>query len=114
MAAKPKRATAPPPPSAPAYPKVIETYREPWLRDIEQPAPSAFNGDIRIRRYRVTIDLIDEPIEVLRDRLRKLWREEERNHHRVDPMRRMATRLGMDPNELRYEDQGIDHPERKP
>lgn len=105
-----------PPPPAPAYPKVkvIETYREPtWdLRNIEQAEPSAFNGEVRIRRYRVTTELIEEPIEVLRDRLRKLWRENEPNHHHWASMRKMAERLGMDPNELRYEEHGVDRPRK--
>ena len=82
----------PPPSPSPAYPKVIETYREPWLRDVVQDEPSAFNGDVRIQRYRVTVELIEEPIDVLRDRLRKLWREDERNHHQWGPMRAAAGR----------------------
>lgn len=96
----------------PADPRIIETYRAMGayeLGQLEQREPSAWNGEIRIRRYRITVELIDEPIEVLRERLRRLWRTEERNHHRVDPMRAMAKRLGMDPEELEHEDQGIDH-----
>jgi hypothetical protein len=103
-----------PPALAPACPKVIETYREPWLRDVAQTEPSAYNGMVRIRRYRVTVELIEEPVEVLRDRLRKLWREDEKNHHHWAPMRTVAKELGMDPDELKHEEHGIDHPRRKP
>ena len=112
MTAKRAKRSKPEPPPAPAYPKVIETYREPWLSDAVQSEPSAFNGEVRIRRYRVTVELIEEPIEVLRDRLRKLWREDERNHRHWRPMRDVAQRLGMDPNELRYDEHGIDRPRK--
>lgn len=103
---------APPADPGPVFPVTIETYRDPMhdLRDIRQTEPSAWNGDIRIRRYRITVELIDEPVEVLRDRLRALWRQTEPNHHRWGPMRAEAKRLGMDPAELKYEDQGADHP----
>lgn len=117
MTTKPKsgsmtrRRTKPSP--APAYPKVIETYREPRQHDLEQTEPSAFNGEVRIRRYRVTVELIEEPIDVLRDRLRQLWRTEEPMHHRWEPMREMAATLGMNPNELDIAVQGIDYPRRK-
>jgi len=95
----------------PAYPKVVETYREPsWeLRHLESRAPTVFNGVVAIRRYRVTAELIEEPVEVLRDRLRKLWRQSEPNMHSRGPMRQVAEQLGMDPEELRHDDQGIDH-----
>jgi hypothetical protein len=111
-----RRRTKPAPPApAPTYPKVIETYREPWLRGVVRTEPSAFDGDVRIRRYRITVELIEEPIGGLRDRLRKLWREDEPNHHHWAPMRKMAKEIGMDPNELNYDEHGIDHkPERKP
>lgn len=109
-----RRRTKPTPPPSP-YPKVIETYRDPsWdLRNVEQTEPSAWNDDVRIRRYRVTVELVDEPIEVLRDRLRRLWREDEPNHHHWGPMRKMAEQLGMDPSELKYEEHGVDCPRRK-
>jgi hypothetical protein len=98
-------------PALPAYPKVIETYREPrWELDrLASSEPSAFNGIVQIRRYRVTAELIDEPIEVLRDRLRILWRESEPNTHHRGPMRTVAVQLGMDPAELLFDDQGIDY-----
>lgn len=97
--------------AAPAYPKVVETYREPsWeLRHLESREPAVFNGVVAIRRYRVTAELIDEPIEVLRERLMKLWRQSERNHHSRGPMRAVAEQLGMDPDELLTDDQGNDN-----
>jgi hypothetical protein len=98
-------------PSKPNYPKVIETYQEPrWELDrLAMRGPSAFNGGVQIRRYRVTVELIDEPIEVLRERLRKLWRESENNTHHRHPMREVAKQLGMEAEELKFDEQGIDH-----
>jgi hypothetical protein len=95
----------------PAYPRVVETYQDPsWtLGRLVASEPTAFNGDVRIRRYRVTIERIEEPVEVLRDRLRALWRTSERNSHHWAPMRRVARELGMDPEELSILEQGVDH-----
>jgi hypothetical protein len=78
-----------------SYPTVIETYREPRLGDIRHPAPSCFNGDVRIRRYRVIVEVVEEPVEVLRERLITLWRSTERNPHRWEPMQRAALSLGL-------------------
>ena len=99
----------------PPYPKVIETYSVPY--NLEQScsnhnAPSAFNGYVLVERYRITVEKVEEPIEVVRDRLRKLWRESERNFHHWTPMRATAERLGMDPNELKLEEQGADSKRR--
>ena len=101
-----KKPKAPP---LPAFPKVFETFRVPSYETDIQRAPSAFNGIVRVRRYRVTIEQIDEPAEVLHDRLRALWRESDRNPHYWHPMRVVAAEIGMLPEELRVEDQGADY-----
>ena len=90
------------------FPLVVESFRDPtyYVHQCRSDAPSAFNGTVEIRRYRVTAELIDEPIEVLRDRLRMLWLTSERNHHRWPTMRAVAAELGMDPSELRADEQG--------
>lgn len=65
------------------------------IRMLTNDAPYCFNGNLSVRKYRVTIEPIDEPIEVLRDRLQKLW-DECTNHHQWDVMRAEAEKLGME------------------
>ena len=80
------------------YPLVVEVYGEPYIPHVFerlQPPTDATNGNIRIERYRVIVEKIEEPVEVLRDRLKKLWRTDERNSHHWDAFQIEATRLGM-------------------
>jgi hypothetical protein len=92
MARKKKEAPLEPKPT-----KVeIETFREPdshWLGQLRQDKPSCLNGDVRIRRYRIVAELIDEPVEVVAARLQELWDECD-NHHHWDPLRAAARRIG--------------------
>jgi hypothetical protein len=94
-----KRVAKPGKPTAPEVPKVYEMFTNPSYelgRDVVTFAnPDCFNGIVRIRQYRVTVELIDEPKEVLADRLRKLWRQSDNYHHR-DPLRRAASELGIE------------------
>jgi len=79
------------------WPKVYETY-SPEVRLDQlyiQPQPSAFNGAVRFRRYRVTVELIEETQVQLHARLQKLW-EECDNHHMVPPLRAEAKKLGIE------------------
>jgi hypothetical protein len=55
--------------------------------------PSAFNGIVRIRKKRITVEEVDEPIEVLCERLQKLW-ENTDNHHLYQPILTEAEKLG--------------------
>lgn len=92
------------------YPIVFETYQKVDFYDtsrLTMSEPYTGNGMVRIRRYRITVELIDEPIEVLRDRLLRLWRESERNLHIWRPMDEVAEELGM--GKLPVDQQGIDH-----
>lgn len=76
----------------------IETFRDPrgyWLRLLEQKEPSSFNGDVQVRKYRVTVELIDEPDEVIRERIQKLWDECE-NHHHWQPLKNEAKKYGLE------------------
>lgn len=80
------------------YPLVVDVYGEPYMPYVfsrVQPPMEATNGIIQIERYRVRVDRIEEPVEVLRDRLKKLWRTDERNSHHWDAFLREAVRLGM-------------------
>lgn len=95
----------------PEYPRSIETYQDPrWSVERVQLEPSCFNGIVRIDRYRITIEKIEEPFEVLRDRLIKLWRDTEYNSHYWDPMRKCADQIGMSREELKLSEQGMNHP----
>jgi hypothetical protein len=57
----------------------FETYRNImgnyYVSQLADKEPSAFNGIVRFRKYKVTIELIEEPQEVLAERLQKLWDE---------------------------------------
>lgn len=72
------------------------TVKEPWC----------FNGRIGIRKYRITVEEIDEPKLVLIKRLRKLWGECDNSHH-WQPLKSEAAKLGI---ELDFKDL----PKRKP
>lgn len=56
--------------------------------------PACVNGDVRVRQYRITCELIDEPTEVIHARLVDLW-EHSNSHHQADPLRREAARYGL-------------------
>lgn len=86
--------------------KYLGRYVQDWLGN----GARVGNGDVVMRKYRVTIELIEETDDVLRERLRKLWRESEPNSHSWGPMQQAAAELDMGRDELRYDDQGIDHP----
>ena len=84
-----KSATKPP-----AYPKVIETFNGSTFGIVRQEEPRVFNGSVTIRKYRITVELVDEPIEVLQARLIDLA-EKCDNFHHWTPLKREADRLGM-------------------
>ncbi len=57
-------------------PVEIETYQSPSSVAKElslSDMPSVSNGILRFRKYRVKIELIEEPVEILHDRLLYLW-----------------------------------------
>lgn len=119
MAAKKKIALKSP---EPEYPQVSEMYWIPF--DFRHGPvvghPSCANGDVRIEKYRITIEKVEEPKEVYQERLVRLWRENERNWYHSDPMRYAAMKyLGITREEasalLNHDIQGIDYkkPERR-
>jgi hypothetical protein len=82
--------------SVPEFPKVVETFRKLGYfetRDWEQKEPSVWNGEVKIRRYRITIEEIPESVEVLADRLQTLWDLSDKYHH-SEPLLNAAKRLG--------------------
>ena len=56
--------------------------------------PYCWNGVAYIRKYRVTVELVEEPVEVLRERVQKLWDECD-NFHNWDTIQKHANELGM-------------------
>jgi hypothetical protein len=55
--------------------------------------PSCQNGNVRIVKYKVTIELIEEPFEVIAERLQKLWDECDNWHH-VSSLTSYAKKIG--------------------
>ena len=82
-------------------PKVTEVWGDPSWRVSNGGinGPSCVNS-ITTRRYRVTVELIDEPIEVLRERLTTLWLTSERNSHSWEGFKTAAAELGMPPFDM--------------
>lgn len=76
----------------------IRTFRDVTERDMDlyfgQICPSVFNGDVRVEKFRITVEKIKEDEEVYRNRLQKLW-EHSSNHHNHGPLMREAARLGV-------------------
>lgn len=76
------------------FPKVTETFRK--IGDYELSGysfnsnkPSCFNGAVAVKKYRITIEVIEEPIEVYQERLEKLWVESDNYHHHT-PLKNAA------------------------
>ncbi len=54
----------------------FETFKEIGsyeIHNLEWDKPDCFNSIVRVRKYKVTIEQIDEPIEVIHERLENLW-----------------------------------------
>jgi hypothetical protein len=81
---------------APEYPKTIETYYPvgSWeIRNWTSAEPSAMNGWVRFKKYKITIEEIEEPLEVLQERLEKIWVEND-NSHNWGPLQAAAASIG--------------------
>ncbi len=88
MPKKPKVAAAPKKPAI----QVREFFGQPHVSGLT--TPSAVNC-VTIHRFKVTIEPIDEPKEVLIERLRKLWRETPHNGHLTSGFDHHAEVLGI-------------------
>lgn len=53
---------------------ILETFGNPeeQIKRLVVEAPTAFNGIVRVERYRVTVERIEEPADVLKARLNEL------------------------------------------
>lgn len=75
----------------------FETFREIsdyTIDNLTFENPSCFNGDVRVIKYKVTIEKIEESIEVIQKRIQKLWDECDNWHHR-EPLRRIGKKYGL-------------------
>lgn len=99
MASRKRKAPPPPvPPVAADVRREFVTFRPVGsyeIRSLEQREPSCFNGEVRIRQFCVTVELVDEPIEAIHARIIDLW-ERSDNHHHMGPLRIEAKRYGLD------------------
>lgn len=91
MATKRKR-TEPP---AKQWPQVIECIGEPHIDQKPSEEASCWNGIVRVERFRITVEKLDEPLEVIHERLRRLWRSTTNYHHHT-PVRAEAKRFGLE------------------
>lgn len=55
--------------------------------------PSCFNGNVNIRKYKITIEPVEESNEILAERLQKLWDECD-NHHHWTPLENASKQIG--------------------
>lgn len=91
-------------PPGPAESQSFESFMEPgWsFRLLHHPhnKPSTFNGVVRVRKYRYSVEPVEEPVEAIHERLRKLWAECD-NYHLRFPLQVKAKEYGLvlDPNE---------------
>lgn len=87
----PSKKTAAPPP----FPFVIETFHEMGWYEKNQlvtPSPSVGNGAARVRRYRVTVELIDELDDVILERILALYDRPAVTFHDRETLRAYARR----------------------
>lgn len=74
----------------------FETFRKPSSYDIshiKKDEPSSFNGDIEFKKYKITIEPIDESFEVLSERLQIMWDVCDNFHH-WNPLKMSAKSIG--------------------
>lgn len=91
----------------PKYPIIFETFRDIGSYEVVNLSdlnPSCFNNWMRVRKYKITIELIEEPIEIIQERIKKIWRECD-NHHHWGVIKKSAEEYGV---ELNMDDMGKD------
>ena len=63
------------------------------ISNIKKDNPSSFNGNIEFRKYKVTVEPIDEPFEVLSERIQLMWDKCDNFHH-WNPLKAAAKSIG--------------------
>ena len=62
----------------------FETFRKMGsyeMGNLKSNEATCFNGNVNVRKYKVTIELIEEPNELIIKRLQKLWDECDNDHY---------------------------------
>jgi hypothetical protein len=106
------RKKAPPQSTGQKYPVVVETFNQIGHYDIgrmRQAEPVCWNGVVSVEKYRITVEKVEEPVEVLRERVRKLWRACDNHHHR-HPLMCAAAKYDLVLNEDQYGTERKDRP----
>lgn len=62
-------------------------------RQLSQESPSCLNGTVRFRKWRISAEIVDEPVEVLAERIQSLW-DYSNNYHDTEPLRQAAASIG--------------------
>ena len=73
----------------------FDTFRKIGLyeqHNLKSKEPYCFNENVSIRKYKVTIEPIEESNDILAERLQKLWDECDNRHHWV-PLRNAARQI---------------------
>lgn len=65
------------------------------IGQLTQLDPSVFNGIVRVKKFRVTIEEIEESDEIIRERIQKLWDECD-NLHGWGPLKTVAQRYDLE------------------
>lgn len=76
--------------------QTIETFRNVGsyeLIQLTQNNPSCTNGQVRVMKFRVTVEPIYEPNEIIAERLQELWDNSD-NHHEYYPLKQYAKSIG--------------------
>lgn len=74
----------------------FETFRKLSSYDIsniKKDEPSSFNGNIEFRKYKVTVEPVDESFEILSERLQTMWDKCDNFHH-WNPLNSAAKSIG--------------------
>lgn len=76
--------------------QAFETFGDPedQIKRLIKDAPSAFNGLVRVERYRITVERIEEPEEVLKARLQELI-DQPGHIDKNKQVRKAAAKLGI-------------------
>ena len=60
-----------------------------------QKEPSRFNANVRVVKYKITVEQIDEPLDVIQARIKKLWDECDNRNDRP-ALKEVAKKYNMD------------------
>lgn len=64
-----------------------------WLSSQRKDSPSCFNGYVSVYKWKISIEKVEEPIEVIQERLETLYRQSD-NHHDYQPLQNFVKSIG--------------------